>query len=564
MVRLDNFERKISATIVERGRDYFASGQVYELEEEDDGLWRAAVAGSEDYTVTIAEEPDGELDCECTCPYDQGPYCKHEVAVLFAIRDARASQKKTIKTESPGQIKKRRNEQLRAALEKMSREELTDLLMQQLKKDNLLANELLTRYTDAVPDKRLYATMVLSAIRSGKERDGYVDYRGASTVAQGVRPLLEQARALIARDDGTKAIPILQAILENLVPALSSADDSDGNMGGCIEEAVEQLNDAASNLPPSQKLEFLEYCLAQSANPHFSGWDWKWDLLQIAADQVMTEDERTRVLVALDGMKRNQRTGQSRFSDYLDEFEETNIVEIQLSLIERLDGPDKAREFMQKNVHLNSVRETLVQEYIAEKKLATAFKLCKEAIKQYENSAPGLVGHYQRYLLEIAEQEGDTDEVIRLAKDLFLTTQDFALYDLLKRSVPAAEWPEFVERLIQKIPKAYGGSFLAAEVLAREGLWDRLMALVKTSPVIASRHQKELETRFPGDMCAIYQAAVYQIMRGAAGRGDYQKAADLLIRMKMLGQETQAQTIVKELIAQYPKRRAMADELQKV
>ncbi len=88
-LRLDNFEQAADPVIVQRGRAYFRSGKVTECTDED-GEVRAIVHGTERYRVKMEIAEDGSVRrSSCTCPYDRGDMCKHEVAVLFYLRQAR-------------------------------------------------------------------------------------------------------------------------------------------------------------------------------------------------------------------------------------------------------------------------------------------------------------------------------------------------------------------------------------------------------------------------------------------------------------------------------------------
>ena len=88
-VRIDNFEHEVEAIIVQRGRRYYRSGAVTECTEED-GEVRAEVQGSENYRVRMEIDDDGTIGSHrCSCPYEYGEFCKHEVAVLYYLRDMR-------------------------------------------------------------------------------------------------------------------------------------------------------------------------------------------------------------------------------------------------------------------------------------------------------------------------------------------------------------------------------------------------------------------------------------------------------------------------------------------
>ena len=80
--------------ILNRGKSYFYSGQVYDLKKECHTL-RAKVDGYNTYFVTIQfnEDEQSFLHMDCSCPFaEDHNYCKHEAAVLFAYEDQLRTQ----------------------------------------------------------------------------------------------------------------------------------------------------------------------------------------------------------------------------------------------------------------------------------------------------------------------------------------------------------------------------------------------------------------------------------------------------------------------------------------
>ena len=88
-MRTDNFEQTVEPMILRRGRTFFRTGKVTECTD-DNGDVQAVVQDSERYRVEMTIEEDGTLGRHsCTCPYEDGPVCKHEAAVLYYLRNQR-------------------------------------------------------------------------------------------------------------------------------------------------------------------------------------------------------------------------------------------------------------------------------------------------------------------------------------------------------------------------------------------------------------------------------------------------------------------------------------------
>ena len=59
-----------------------------QLKKLSENEYTADVEGSELYEVIVEMNDGGEIyDISCDCPYDMEDYCKHEAAVLYALRN---------------------------------------------------------------------------------------------------------------------------------------------------------------------------------------------------------------------------------------------------------------------------------------------------------------------------------------------------------------------------------------------------------------------------------------------------------------------------------------------
>ncbi len=100
MFSLDDFESYMPPKILARGLAYYSERAVERLEETAKGQWEALVAGSEDYEVEITLAGKQVESWICDCPYDDGPVCKHVVAVLYALRETAPAKARKEKTKA--------------------------------------------------------------------------------------------------------------------------------------------------------------------------------------------------------------------------------------------------------------------------------------------------------------------------------------------------------------------------------------------------------------------------------------------------------------------------------
>ena len=133
-MNINNFEELIERKIIDRGFSYYENDYVEDFEQVEKGEFSAIVEGSERYFVLIKLNESLEIrDHSCNCPYDWGEYCKHEVAVLFYIKDSEAYKKGPDRTGKIGIIKG----------EKYNYQELKDLIIDLAKRNGEIRNELL-------------------------------------------------------------------------------------------------------------------------------------------------------------------------------------------------------------------------------------------------------------------------------------------------------------------------------------------------------------------------------------------------------------------------------------
>lgn len=85
-MNLKSFEIDVEGKIVERGLDYYKSGDIKKLEKVSENEFSAVVFGTEKYSVYVKLNDSAIIEYECDCPYDYGDVCKHKVAVFYAIR----------------------------------------------------------------------------------------------------------------------------------------------------------------------------------------------------------------------------------------------------------------------------------------------------------------------------------------------------------------------------------------------------------------------------------------------------------------------------------------------
>jgi len=560
-LKLSNFKTVIDKPILERGRRYLRGGHVVDLKEVSKGRWLARVEGNEIYEIAIQQDAMGLLTCECTCPYDWGPFCKHIAAVLYAMEESLPGNTDST-LRRPQKKRKTQEEKVHDALLGLAYEELVNLLEELAAYDRQIANMIVARFGDVGNDKKAYIRLVKDALKMGKGKRGYIDYYGSGRAAEGVRNILFRADMLIKQGSVKNAIPIYQAVIETVVPAIAHADDSNGELGDCIYFGFRGLAGAIQNLPLIEKQKAFGYCLEVAQKEPFSGWHWRWDLAQIAADNITTKDQRQQLFAVLDKMAGENGEGECIG---ITGYKYTQAESIKLSVIERLDDDETKRAFLEQHLEIEKFREHLVQFHIQRDNLDEARRLCKEWLEKKGQRHKGFRSVFLDFLLEIARQEKQEDEIVLLAKALLFDSGDFKYFDLLKEVTTESEWPDTRDQLITAAKASGRHPDIVHKIFFREEMWRQLLGCMdEKHRTTLSHYGKYLEPRFPEEISAIYGRIVWALMEEKPNRKGYKEACCYIRRMKKLKQVNQTNALVDALQEKYYRRPVLLDELRKV
>ena len=186
-------------------------------------------------------------------------------------------------------------------------------------------------------NKQTYASRIAGILRRKQDRHGFLDYWSAGEVAHDIFLLLERADAFLEQDRPAQAIPIYQAVIEGIVPAVEHADDSGGGLGESITFAVDRLQRAAKMISAPERAELFDYCVSLAPQEPYRDWDCGWDLAALAADLLVSPQDRAKLFSALDRM-----AGRRPDAEWEDTFSPEQAALIKLSVMQRMDE-DPAR-----------------------------------------------------------------------------------------------------------------------------------------------------------------------------------------------------------------------------
>lgn len=564
-IPLNQFEQYIDETILKRGLQYFKNGHVHKPEEISIGEYEAIVEGTEAYTVQLTLKNGMITEYVCDCPFDMGPICKHVAAVLFYLQQdeleliQKTKSAKTDKTSNPVK-RKTVAQQVDELLEKVTHDELKQFVREKALKNALIRNWFLSSFAQYNSDesKEFYIKQIKSILKTATDRHGFIDWSASRLVGNAVGNLLVSAQQQIDKQNYKSAVFICTAIMEQMLDALQYSDDSNGNIGESIDAAYAMLYTIAQKqISEEIRKLIIEYCFTSFDKQIYSGWHWHIDVLRLAALLIKTEEEIEYIFKQIDKAQR---------SDY--EKDEAQTIKYELLL--KTKDENAAEKYLEQNITNSNLRREAIQKALKKKNYEKAISLAKDGVSYDLKDKPGLAKEWYDWLLKIAQAQNDSEKIIEYARLLFIDNfrneQDY--YQILKMHVKPEKWNAFVEVVIQDIitKKQWPDTNLIASIFIKEEWWSRLLELVKKSPDLntVDHYEKYLSKHYTNEIVELYANGIIEYMKNSMGRGHYQNACRYIRKIIKLGAREKANGIISYLKNEYPKRKALIEELSKV
>ncbi len=562
-MNLDDFEDEIdSPTILSRGLSYYRGRSVLSLEMVEPNHYKADVAGTQLYEVTLTLDDDREVeDMYCTCPYDWGEYCKHEVAVLYALRH-QLNSAHHVMVERPKEV------DLEALLERKSKKELLSFLLAYAKKKPDVASALVAAFPS--PDDGVNLTNLgiefrlacENGIESTVEEDEYGwdededDWQLTTALRQKIAELLMMAQVAIA----TGNIRYGGSIASMIVHEMSILDEYEGET---LTEEIEVVLMQVAAL-------FDEVTLNAD--------DGSWLFTQFLTAAKNYEGPPQAVLLRLCIKFAETESDQEGLKNYLvalaseepDTEGDGNLpaLKLQHSLLLKQDKGEEALSFALDNISYEGMRKIAFNHALESKDYVLAEKLAKE-----NEASP-----YRTYgaidwgalLFKVYQEGRNTIQMRSLAKE-FLLHDDLSYYPILKASYDQNEWESVLDDLLDEMQarsEAIEASLYRKnpypEVLKGEGKLERLLTYIQKNPRLVQSYQDVLVPHHKDEVFALYRQIILDDGEVASSRNEYKALASWLRELVSIGGGVVVEECLQALAPRYMKRPAMRDEIQRV
>ena len=547
-MNLQNFEGFFDEEILKRGFEYYKSNKVNALER-DENTWTAEVCGSEDYEVTITLDKDREIiEITCDCPYDWGPYCKHQAATLYALQN--------MGDKADKQKKKTKMQDLRTILEKQDKQTLLSIVLEFAKRDKFMKEELLLRYSEKSDVLENARNVIKVSIRKNADH-GFVNERDVSHAVDGAYTVLEMIDDVVSTSDVLGAISLCIVVLEEMMIFIDHCDDSDGYVSDVISGTIELIQELASSMPmKEEEIEILfNMVFTHAIHEMYNEWlEWRMSLLNSVipfCENVLYRQKLEHYL---------SDTHVFSASEWGRAYEEKEKQFLQLKIIRIFDGDIAAEQYIEQNLHIHDFRRIAVQKAIVDKEFEKALKMCLEG-EEKEQAYPGFISEWKHFRYEICEATNDITTQNILARD-FVLKGEFAYFKNLKALYEESEWHAILQDVLADLYNNKSWR-MYVDILVHEKLKLQLLDYCKSDYREIERLYLHLLPEYEKDVEEIFIELIRHRASNATTRSDYQKVCKSIHKYKgACGNNANA--ICEELAVQYSNRPAFLDELSKI
>lgn len=524
-MNLNDFDKYVSKKILDRGYDYYINENILDIEKEENGEYSFEIEGSgEDYIVSIfLDEEKNIIKSHCTCPYDFGDICKHEIASYYYLKDNIDNLKKG-------------EDKLIQVLEELKKDELIYIIDSLTKTDKLIRKKLTITYGKNIGISE-YKVIIEKIFKKYTYEYGEMkygkEYKLFSEIEEVLNTLMEEKNSSVAVE-GT--VVILEKL--NCVNIYEEYEEEKSNLEFFIRDIWREKIKKDINKKEHEELfsKFIE--LMNNTDE-----DIEIELMHGIIDFAEKQEFKKRVTKILEELKEREAI--------------EVIRNLEFNLINVLGERDRRREFLEKNLECNWIREIYVQECFENREykkiLEVAYKfeeVCKNSVYEREKLKEMRYRVYKEINLKEEQNE--------LALEFFLDNK-FEYYNDLKKLNK-----ENFEMFYENLKEMVRNKNIFIKLIETEKDSKEIFRLVKKEKCMIIKYIDWVKEEYLEESKRIYEEYIFEKAKSINKRNQY---SDLCSNLKEYGRifsRGDMENIKVELKGKYSKKRALIEELNKI
>ena len=553
----------------QRGDRYYQQGRILNPMRQATVLW-ADCQGSELYQPRVTLGKQGIVSADCTCPYDWGGLCKHQVALLLAY----IHQPDIFHVVPPVS-------EMLAARSREALIELVELMVQRY--PNLLS---LVELSTAKPqpgqalDLSLYRRQAQRALRQ----------EDMEAIATDLQPLIDTANQLFQQDNWLWAGALNQMLLAEITASYDDnlqAIDYDGDVCVVAQDAAEGLGKClaqAQSLDSETRAIWLHTLLdAVLQDIELGGIDYAYPardvLLQWATDAEW-EWVEDRIRGEIQCSSSSRWTQEALVRLLADRQKQQGSDDTARNLIHELGSPEQRAFLMveegkieaamaiarQNFTHLPGLMLQFADALVVAHANTQAVELVSQLAQQEKSR-----GHYQQWLTKYYQEYGDPQTALSWQQQIFWDSPSLEGYKQLQElGQKAGTWEQLRHNILQKLQQKKQLLLLTHIAFYEKNIERVLELFPQLKEWEQSRFRQPLaqaiETTHPQMSIALYKQLATRAIE-QKNRHAYREAIQHLQRVKAVCEACNTQAdwteYVAQLRSQYSTLRALHDELSK-
>jgi len=537
-MKANSFLQEVPPEIIERAKQILRKDGIITLQIKDNFI-EASVKGNYLPFYQIKIKTDGE-EIEgwyCDCPYD-GEVCKHVVAVIL---------KTFLGEETSKNIRKRKTktELAEEILEKLSFEELKEFVREGIKYSREWRNALLARfahYADLntrTPEAK-YNAIFRKLVSSYKKRS-FIDYYATIELEREVDKLLFSAKNLIERGKLEEAYAIAKSVLSGWVKNLQNMDDS----AGSTELVIDGVFEIFKSLYLQGKKDILDYLLKEGSKKDYHDFGIDYKIAYLLVEIIESQEEAQKLLT------------------FVNKFEYGRDIKAKVLL---KFFHEKYKEFVKSHITDFSVANFHIKELLNR-------KAYKEALVYVEEILSHLKGRNKAHFLEkkaiILEKLGKNSEALKIYHSFFTLDPSLNYLWKMKELASPEEWKEIKKEARKLLREVNLLKFFLKEREFSE--WLKALEQEKKNIGKSSISFRDVVTMLKELPEEIAREAAWKLLEVShlmletynPNRKLYREFITSIDPLKYYLGENTIKVFLEKVIALYPARKALKDEIQK-
>lgn len=454
-------------------------------------------------------------------------------------------------------------------LSKLDKRQLGDFIRKECINDGRFQDRFLALGAGTLfkPNPDNYTSRIEELIEDYAGRHGYIEYRATFDFNRAVTRILDEADEAMKNRQWDVAVAVLTGMAAAGDDILNSGDDSAGELGAIVSECFEKWHElcASESLPENIKDEIFELALTRFNEKNLKGWDWWWDWIEMSIRLADTSDKQNRIVETLDAIKTDGDEWSARH-------DAQTAQKYKLEIMSKQGSPKEQRKFMYDNVGNPDFRKKLLQMAWDEANYDEVLRLAKEGVT-HDTEWVGLVSEWHKWEYQVYCHIGDKDNTLRLARHFFFNEgrwgdREFSIENMylkIKTLVPLSQWSDYAETLIsESVSKRDNGRLLF--IYTQEKMWERFMEYLRKNPSAYNIDDspQEVKDLYRNEIIRLYSTSVRKFFQHASDRNSYREGVGLLRNLIKYGGKTEADKIIIEQKSRTPRRPALIDELSKL